>query len=107
MLSKIVPHGFSMGQPVLAKDARKNQRKGLHYTGQIVVDESAELGSAVNCLVENVSEGGARLTVKTEQIPDKFDLMLAPAVRRQCVVIWRSSQYLGVRFVHSESDTQK
>ena len=80
-------------------DARKKQRKGIHYSGRIVTGEGADLDSTIFCRVENVSEHGAKIAISMAQVPDEFLLMFAPAVQRKCAVIWRSSHYLGVKFI--------
>lgn len=54
------------------------------------------------CKLMDVSEGGAKLiAAKPDAIPDAFTLRLSRdgAVRRACVVVWRSEKIIGVRFM--------
>lgn len=55
---------------------------------------------AVECIIRNMSESGALLAVNSAGIPDKFTLLIKPEMRkRDCQVIWRSTDKLGVRFL--------
>ena len=54
------------------------------------------------CVLWDVSEGGARLTVANiAAIPDKFSLLCArDAVSgTSCRVVWRSSEQIGIQFL--------
>jgi hypothetical protein len=53
------------------------------------------------CKLSDVSEAGARVEVQdATPIPDQFNLLLSKngAVRRACLVVWRNSNQLGVKF---------
>jgi hypothetical protein len=55
-----------------------------------------------NCLMIDVSEGGARLTFdRTGHIPQSFDLLLSADGRasRRCLTRWRTETEIGVQFV--------
>ena len=55
----------------------------------------------VDCDIINISDGGARLVNKSEQmLPAHFVLFLTPdgSERRTCRVIWRNGAELGVAF---------
>ena len=54
----------------------------------------------LDCVIRNLSDGGAKLEVATVKgVPQSFDLM-APGHRAQhCKVAWRSLKELGVQFI--------
>ncbi|MBX9464814.1 MAG: PilZ domain-containing protein [Aquamicrobium sp.] len=56
---------------------------------------------AFECVVRNISEGGARLTFgEASAVPTRFDLAMSGDVRsRAAVVRWRSLTDVGVEFV--------
>jgi hypothetical protein len=58
------------------------------------------LSPPVDCIVRNLSEFGAGLELKTPApVPDNFTLLLKPELtRRNCRVVWRSENRLGVEF---------
>ena len=80
-------------------EQRKHPRRQINYAGaKIVVDKK---NTAVNCVVFDVSEGGARIVLENDHaVPDRFLLLLAPngATPRACRVIWRNGAILGVAF---------
>ena len=55
---------------------------------------------AFECLVRNVSDGGARLTFgETSAVPPQFDLLISgDDVVRRATVRWRTMTALGVSF---------
>jgi hypothetical protein len=55
---------------------------------------------AYSCFIRNLSESGAALDVSyTLDIPDEFDLVMeTDQLRRQCRVVWRKENRLGVTF---------
>ena len=57
--------------------------------------------SPIQCVVLDISRGGARLHVHIQsELPDQFILHIeADNSTRQCEVVWRSKDELGVRFV--------
>ena len=56
---------------------------------------------AVECLVRNLSDKGALLTLdSTYAIPDEFTVLMRPEIRkRNCRVAWRIEDRMGGRFV--------
>jgi hypothetical protein len=58
------------------------------------------------CVLWDVSEGGARLTVASKAtIPDEFTLTLsrdAPS-GTSCRVVWRLREQIGIQFIHNTS----
>ena len=58
------------------------------------------------CVLWDVSEGGARLTVASKaKIPDEFTLTLARDAPSgtSCRVVWRLREQIGIQFVHNTS----
>ena len=54
----------------------------------------------VECLVLNISTGGAGLAVECDQaFPFAFDLEIeSEPIRRHCILVWRLERRLGVTF---------
>jgi hypothetical protein len=59
------------------------------------------LAPSIECVVRNMSETGALLAVQSPVgIPDDFTLLIKPELRkRDCHVMWRAADRIGVRFV--------
>jgi len=57
----------------------------------------------VRCVIWDMSDGGARLSVDCPlgDLPITFTLVLFKdgSLRRDCVVVWTDSSYVGVKFV--------
>jgi hypothetical protein len=69
----------------------------MRVDARIVLDN----GDLSDCALSDVSDRGARINVHdSETIPENFLLLLAGngAARRQCRVIWRKPQQVGVKF---------
>jgi hypothetical protein len=57
------------------------------------------LTAAIDCVVRNYSETGARLMVESQLgVPDRFELVREGAPKRKCHVVWRQGSELGVVF---------
>jgi hypothetical protein len=58
-------------------------------------------GSGIECLVCNVSESGAAIEIKgTICVPETFNLIVdSELISKDCRVVWRKYQRLGVTFV--------
>jgi hypothetical protein len=55
--------------------------------------------SVYDCIVRNLSEGGAMLQIASLGIPSHFELAMGISTpRRACTVRWRSEGALGVSF---------
>ena len=54
-------------------------------------------------MLNDISDGGARLTLKSEDesVPDEFMLLLSrnEKIRRHCRIAWRDGAMLGVKFI--------
>jgi hypothetical protein len=80
------------------RDHRKATRKALHYP---VAIEMGEGESARICMLSDVSDTGARLTLESpESVPDDFMMRLSHdgKTTRECHVVWRSGHQLGIQF---------
>jgi hypothetical protein len=56
--------------------------------------------AAIDCMVRDISDGGARLLVASViGIPDSFELAIPGEPVRQCRLIWRKSEQIGVAFI--------
>ena len=78
------------------RDRRRHPRIAAEIPAKIVVD----CFSAVDCVIRELSEGGARLDVQpARHFPPFFDLIMeGPDGFRTCEVIWRAGGQLGVSF---------
>jgi len=55
--------------------------------------------AVIDCVVRNLSDGGACLKVASPiGIPDTFELRLDAASVRRCRVVWRKATQIGVEF---------
>lgn len=78
-------------------DNRSGQRRRMLKQGQIVTN----LGqSTIDCLVRDISVGGARLKVANGlAVPGEFELLLVSEdARTPARVVWRKATEVGVRF---------
>jgi|GEM_PF-585229 len=78
------------------EDKRDSPRHRVMKPGVIGFD-----GSGVGCLVCNVSQSGAAIEIKGNVgIPEAFHLMVeSERINRDCRVVWRKYQRLGVAFL--------
>jgi len=55
-------------------------------------------GDSADCVVHNFSATGAKLEL-VGSVPNTFDLLIeGDSIRRQCSVMWRKKNLVGVRF---------
>ena len=83
-------------------ERRKIERKSVNYPGLIV----AEGQSIRQCIVVDVSAGGAKLMVRNiESLPSRFKLMWSHAENTgfDCEVRWRDPGAVGVEFVSGQN----
>jgi hypothetical protein len=58
------------------------------------------LHAAIDCVVRDFSDGGARLTVETSVgVPDRFELVRDGLPTKKCQVVWRHATQIGVQFI--------
>jgi hypothetical protein len=85
-------------------DLRKKSRRQLHYRARI--QTSAE-GSLRPCSISDISEGGARIELESEdeELPPRFVLLLSKRgePQRNCRLIWRTGTTVGVKFADVQS----
>jgi hypothetical protein len=79
---------------------RRFQRKAFE---RIVALDLGEGSASTSCEIIDISDGGARLRplmCTPKVLPERFTLLLSACgrVRRNCKVIWRSANELGVQF---------
>ena len=75
------------------RELRDSRRHEIHYLAQIDRDGAS---SPLSCIIWDISDSGARLTVADDQqVPDEFTLLL----RRRCRVVRRYDGQVGVVFM--------
>jgi hypothetical protein len=76
---------------------RRSARLRTYKGGSIIFGVAA----AIDCMIRNMSETGAALEVDSPVgIPNEFTLLIKPEfVKRNCQVVWRSANRIGVQFV--------
>jgi hypothetical protein len=78
-------------------ESRSGQRRRMLKQAQIVTN----LGhSTIDCIVRDISPGGARLRVENSlAVPAQFELLLLTEnARTPAQVVWRKATEVGVRF---------
>ena len=92
----------------MAREKRKQRRRYLEYRAHIDFGDGTP---ARACLLADVSETGARLTLDARSMPNimptQFMLLLAGGrnARRHCRVVWSTGRQLGVRFMSPADET--
>lgn len=83
------------------RERRDVRRTSVRRNAKIMVPRRA---SVIHCTVQNITGGGACLKVaNTYGLPDEFELTFELGrTRRQCRVIWRTNDELGVAFVEEQ-----
>jgi len=78
-------------------DRRGSPRRRTFKAGSIVFG----LAPPIECVITNLSDTWAGLEVKfVAAVPDRFQLLLKPELtRRECRVVWRAADRIGVQFV--------
>lgn len=76
-------------------EKRDHRRQRILKAGTIAFG-----GSAIDCIVRNISETGAALKFESQiGIPSSFDLIIAAELfKRSCRVLWRKEALLGTVF---------
>jgi hypothetical protein len=78
---------------------KRDARKSVSQSGWITLDGGF---AARQCVVQDVSTSGARITVDDPNVlPGRLRLAFARDARtgRNCEVVWRRGKSLGVKFV--------
>jgi hypothetical protein len=76
---------------------RKHRRIAVRLPAFVYVDPD---GVGLECVVEDISQGGVGLTVNDISVRAVFLLQLSPQVRRLCKVQWRAGDRLGASFLN-------
>jgi len=80
------------------KERRKMPRRQINRLAQFRSEAGAASGE---CMVTDISEGGARLFTELD-LPEAFTLWLGAEdtkMQRECRVVWRLGGEIGVEFV--------
>jgi PilZ domain-containing protein len=79
------------------EDRRAFPRRVVDCPGSIVPDAGSD---ALDCVVADVSDGGARLVV-AGGVPEEFGLIIndGTGAKHSCRVVWRLDDEIGVEFV--------
>jgi hypothetical protein len=82
---------------------RKKRRFDRKTFERMVALDLGDGSASTSCEIMDISDGGARLRplmCTPKALPEKFTLLLSACgkVRRNCRVIWRSGNELGVQF---------
>jgi hypothetical protein len=82
---------------------RNHQRQRVLKAGLIAFN-----GSGIDCLIRNISAGGASLQVESQiGIPSSFDLVIgADKFNKSCRVCWRKENRIGVKFDATSSEDE-
>jgi methyl-accepting chemotaxis protein len=76
-------------------DRRKSERLAIRTAAEIIIPQRAPL----DCIATNVSDGGAKIHVRSADLPDVFVLhFIATGRKRHCRVVWRQGAEVGVAF---------
>ena len=80
------------------RDKRLSPRRITMIPAQIVFDSGRR---RVDCIIRNLSEGGAKLEVATVLgLPPTFDLIAKGHRPHACRVAWRALREMGVQFTN-------
>jgi hypothetical protein len=82
----------------MSADKRRVPRKFLKYPARIEAGDGTVLRE---CLLADISQSGARIKIKPgDSLPNRFTLLLGSpsGARRQCRVVWRRGDEIGVEF---------
>jgi hypothetical protein len=75
---------------------RKHPRHRTLKGGKIIYNRRL---TVIDCIIRNMSEGGACLEVATQFLPEEFELSIPiDCVKHHCRVAWRTPNRIGVAF---------
>ncbi len=81
----------------MKREKRKARRRTIHHTASILLG----VDQVVTCAILDVSDSGARLEpTEPGAVPGRFKLLLSGngTPHRDCRVIWREGNQIGVTF---------
>jgi len=80
-------------------EKRLQPRRNTMIVATIVFDGG---NSRMDCVIRNLSEGGAKLEVASARsVPGSFDLMVPGHRTQHCRVAWRALRELGIQFMQA------
>jgi len=78
-------------------EKRLQPRRNTMIVATVVFDGG---NSRIDCVIRNLSEGGAKIEVPSARIiPQTFDLLVPGHHPQHCRVAWRALRELGVQFM--------
>ena len=78
-------------------EKRLQPRRNTMIVATVVFDGG---NSRVDCVIRNLSEGGAKIEVPSARaVPQTFDLLVPGHRPQHCRVAWRALRELGVQFM--------
>ena len=82
----------------LRLEKRISPRRNTMISAHIVFEGGRR---QIECVIRNLSDGGAKLEVASVRgIPDQFQLLVPQHRPQQCRVVWRAVREMGVQFLH-------
>jgi PilZ domain len=82
--------------------SREDRKSSRRFTRRAATVSFGAKGVSVDCVIWDMSEGGARLAVALPlaNLPHSFTLNLFRdcAVQRDCEVVWMDKRFVGVKF---------
>jgi hypothetical protein len=103
-MSNALPHNdiviTSGDLPVLGRrEQRLLPRRNTMILATAIFDNGR---TRLDCVIRNLSDGGAKLEFATVRgIPQTFDLLVPGHRPQQCRVAWRALKELGVQFLNA------
>src|SRR5450755_4574856 len=89
IMASVYKRNWNAWHSAVVMDKRDTQRQKVIRAGTISLD-----GSGIDCLVRNMSVGGANLEVESQiGIPSSFDLVInVERSNHHCHVVWRKAR---------------
>ena len=90
-----------VGEVIRLNVDRSNRREHFRRTvikgARIIFNDGK---STLNCRVRDMTAGGARLDLPTQQLlPHEFELQVSGSPMRRCGLRWAHGNFVGVRFL--------
>ena len=78
-------------------ERRRSERRKLLRTATVTYEG---LRWPMPCVLLDISQNGARLSMPAQDFPDEFQLLVeSEALSRRCLVVWRRGDEVGVDFL--------
>lgn len=82
-------------------DRRIAPRRQTRYISELIIDIN---GTAISCMVHNISKTGAMIETSSRNLPNRLILSCeAEKIRRVAKVVWSCGALAGVQFIGSET----